>query len=56
MAEETYTAAEIVAATGKVMREYKPYLVAAALRCAGGERFTLAQARKIVDEFAAKKV
>ena len=56
MTEETYTVSEIVAAAEKIMSEYKPYLIAAALRTAGGDRYTVAQARDIVYKFANKKV
>lgn len=52
-----YTKAEIVAATQKLFgKKYTPALVEAALKSSKAEKFTVDEAKKIVEEFAEQKI
>ena len=52
-----YTKAEIVAATTKLFgKKYTPALVEAALKSSKAEKFSVDEAKKIVEEFANKKI
>jgi len=55
--EKMYTKAEIVAATTKLFgKKYTPALVEAALKSSKAEKFSVDEAKKIVEEFANKKI
>lgn len=55
--EKMYTKTEIVAATQKLFgKKYTPALVEAALKSSKSEKFTVDEAKKIVEEFAEQKI